>query len=421
MTESRSAMAFARAATNCDVAESDFLVLCEAGITTYERMAYRLPNTSDLEDFLKNTIRVKSGYKYEDGKVIIFDKQTPEPWGAYKSKDDPGCLRKLWNMSLQIAKKELEALASPEDATARKVTLTMAQEMETRAMGEGMTPPLSDKERPSLLALSKVIQAYGPSGTFQYLSWEVYLDREHEGRLRRAGKLPKDHQELVTIGERVVIKNKDTEISVQVDISEPMDMRECLDVRGKAFHMCKICNYEICRQLTERYLSKMRATQVDGMRAPTLNEIRRFDRELFEEILSHVAKSEGSIQNGLKHYLENPTEALWKLPDPQLASHPDQGKEKPIKAKPDSKRPKSPKKGPSSSSKRPATGESKEWTTARRCIVCGKRHEPRCPLPPNFRKEQKERAKAERGKGGGKKGKNKGKKEAEEKREEDKP
>ena len=395
MTEARSQLAFTRVATDFDVSKSDFLVLTEDGVTTFEKMAYRLPTSTDVEDYLKTKVRVTSGYQYPDGRTVIFAKPTPMPWEAYKSGDDPGCFRKLWNLSLQIAKKELEALASPEEQSGRKVSMTMAQEMETRAIQEGMPIPLSDKERPSLIALTKVNQAYGPSGTFTYLTWESYLDREQEGRLRRAGKLPKDRQELVYQDNKVTVKSQAEEKSWQVEVEDARDLREVLDVRARAFHMTKVCPYETCRALTEIYLSKLRATQVKGMRGPTINELRRFDRELFEMILTWVAKSMGSIQAGLKKHIEDPTDPLWKLLDPQLATFPDQGLELEVKS---TKRTRE--KSPDKQAKKPpkerkSPGRSDEQgPRMRMCIVCGRRHEPRCQIPPNFRKEAREKEKA---------------------------
>ena len=404
MVEARSQLAFTRAATDFDVSESDFIVLTEDGVTTFEKMAYRLPTSTDVEDYLKSKVRVTSGYRYPDGRTVVFPTPAPLPWNTYKSGDDPGCFRKLWNLSLQVAKKELESLASPEEQTGRKVSLTMSQEMETRAVGEGMPAPLSDKERPSLLALTKVNQAYGPSGTFIYLTWETFLDREQEGRLRRAGKLPRDRQELVYHDNKLTVKKDDEELSGHVEIGDQTDLREVLEVRARAFHMTRVCPYESCRLLTERYLSKIRATQAKRMRGPTINEVRRFDRELFETILSWVAKSMGSIQAGLKKYLEDPSDPLWKLLDPQLKTMPDQGLEKELKG---SKRPRE--RSPGKVDKKPKEKSSPSrrdhnQVKDRMCIVCGHRHEPRCQIPPNFRREAREKLKAKKAESKGKSG-----------------
>ena len=259
MAEAKSTLAFGRAALNFDLNESDYLVMTDEGIDTFEAMAYRFPNSSDLEEYMKDTIRVKSGYKDAAGNLTTFAKPSVEPWSTFKSGEDAGCIRKLWGYSHRVAKKELEALVSLDEVSNRKVTLTMSQEMEERAIGEGMPVPVSDKDRPSLHALTKAMQAYDVGGTFQYLVWETYLDMEWEGRLRRAGKLPRDKQELVYTGSKVTVKQKDEELPPVMEVYDASDLREVLDIRARTFHMIMVCEYEVCRQLTERYLSKMRA------------------------------------------------------------------------------------------------------------------------------------------------------------------
>lgn len=58
-------------------------------------------------------------------------------WNEYRRKEDTGCLRKLWSFSVQIAKKELEKLASQGEKAKHKFTLVVATEMEQRAIDEG--------------------------------------------------------------------------------------------------------------------------------------------------------------------------------------------------------------------------------------------------------------------------------------------
>ena len=73
---------------------------------------------------------------------------------------------------MQIAKKELEALVSGQDeSSVSKMTTTLAQEMEERAIPLGMPKPLSDRERPSLHTLGKVQSNFSPGG--QYLPLAV--------------------------------------------------------------------------------------------------------------------------------------------------------------------------------------------------------------------------------------------------------
>ena len=161
--------------------------------------------------------------------------------------------------------------------------------------------------------------------------------------------------------------------------------------------MTKVCNFTACRVLTERYLSRLRATQPEKMRGHTVNEVRRFDRQMFEEILKHVARGDGSIQQGILHYVNNQQESLWKLVDSQMEGFPDQGLEKSFKDATGKKRtreatetkeetlekPEKPKKD-----KEPDAGRA-----PRLCIVCGQRHEPRCELTPEIRKGLREKEK----------------------------
>ena len=53
------------------------------------------------------------------------------------------------------------------------------------------------------------------------------------------------------------------------------------------------------------------------MRGPTLNEARRADREIMDEVLKWVSKGKGSVMAGLAHYANNTDEPLWKLLSPQ--------------------------------------------------------------------------------------------------------
>ena len=100
-------------------------------------------------------------------------------------------------MSQHQAKKELELITAPDDDGKKRVTYGLAKEMEDRAVREGMPRPASEKEKPSLHCLAKVLQAYGVGGSHAYLPWETYLSLEHENRLRRQGLWPKERQQLV--------------------------------------------------------------------------------------------------------------------------------------------------------------------------------------------------------------------------------
>ena len=391
MSQARSVTAFTRSAAAFDVHESDFLVMMADKISSFEALAFRFPKESDFEAYLNKSVRVKAAYTDAGGNTVVYDKPAPESWEAFRSSEDCGRLRKLWNMGVQIAKKELEALASgQDDSTVSKMTTTLAQELEEKAIPLGMPKPLSDRERPSLHTLGKVQSNFSPGGQYLHLAWESYIDQEMEGRLRRAGRLPRDKSEVVLKDAKLTISHKDTEIHSTVNIRDVTGMREVLELRARAFAMLSVASFRVCQQLADRYTSLLRQTPVEGMRPPTLNEVRKTDRVIFEEILKWVSKGHGKLDDGLSHYLSNPEDPLWKLCAQQVESLPDQGKEKSL------------------DSKRKADGEEEHRDTKkhredpkdrkgsqepRLCIVCKTKHEPRCEIPKGWRAEQRKKQK----------------------------
>ena len=71
-TQATLTSSFTRAAIKFQVAESDYLVLCSQKVDTFEAMAYRMPKSDDLEDFLHAYVVPSSGYREEDGTITIL-------------------------------------------------------------------------------------------------------------------------------------------------------------------------------------------------------------------------------------------------------------------------------------------------------------------------------------------------------------
>lgn len=395
MADARSALAFGRAAISFEVHESDFLVLTSDKICSFESMAYRLPTAGDLEEYLRKTLRMKGGYRDGNDEIVVYDKPAVIEWDEYKSLPDVGCLRKLWGMATQVAKRSMERLAGEDGEGKIKITLAYSQELEDKAVESGMPEAHSDRERPSLHTLTRAHAAYGPNGNFQHLSWETYVSAEVEGKLRRAGKIPKDKKELVMEGEKLKMSEPDKDFPETAPIDNLIALQDTFELRARTFHMLDVCKYDVAKAYGDKMIAFLRATTAEGMRAPTINEARRADREILTEILKWVAKGKGTVEAGLSHYTREATsEPLWKLLNQQPEGFPDQGKEragpeKSASAGVDrgSKRPVSPAKAP-----RPAESTP---VKARMCIVCNKRHGPRCQIPQGFRAEMK-RAKREK-------------------------
>ena len=393
MSQAKSQIAFTRAATNFDVHESDFLILLNDRISNFESLAFRFPKEGDFEGYLEKSLRLKGAFRNDNEDIIVYDKRNPDSWDAFRASEDCGCLRKLWGLATQVAKKELEMMATgQEDTSTSKVTIVLSQELEEKAVKDGMPRPLSDRERPALHTLTKVQSNFAQGGQYLHLAWETFIDQEVEGRLRRAGKLPRDKAEVVVRDDKLMVKSRDADHLSTADIRDLASLRECLDIRARSFMMLSICEYRICHHLTERYISLLRQTPLEGMRAPTINEIRRTDRLIFEEVLKWVSKGYGVVSDGIQNYIDKPNDVLWRLCDPQVESLPDQGLERQSgsskrKTEEDDDRVVKKAKGGKGAGK-------DEERPPRLCLVCLTRHEPLCPLPPGFRKEQREKKKA---------------------------
>ena len=238
------------------------------------------------------------------------------------------------------------------------------------------------------------------------------------GRLGRSGKALKKRPAVFLVGGKSLeVQEQEVELEGVVKITGLVTLREVLSLRARAFCMLELLPYSLSMRLQAKYLALARQTVPDRMRAPTLNEIRRFDREVFKQALRWKSESQEKMADCISYYLETPDAGLWRTLDPVPEGLPDQGRDRQEgevvgeEAKAKKARTGDPPPPP------PPQDQEAEWADqggkgkpARKCIVCGKRHEPRCALPEGFRKELKAKQKAAKGKGKGKDKAGKGKK-----------
>ena len=400
-TQGSSKLAFGKAASKLDVAESDYLVLTTMGINTFSTLAFRFPKAEDWESFMGRTVRPQGAFR--DGESVrVFTKADALTLEEFKESEDAACLRKLWTLAAKVAKAEVEDLAGVGEEPKQKVSAASANELEDSAVkGRKMPAPTGDRERPSLWTLSKVQQNLSPQGDHRHLTWEAYVSMDTESRLRRAGKLPRDSQELILSGKEIQLKAGDMGDFPTAKISDVTSMQEALEIRARALCVLGHADYSLYRKLTDFYVSKLRDLPPEGFRAPTLNEVRKCDRVLHEELLHHVSKSVGSLNLGIEYHLKRPDHSFWKLIDKFPESTPDQG----LDPKDHTKKEKSGGDPPKVDPKKrqfeqvgDAGGVETPPVKMRMCLVCQKRHEPRCPLPEDFRKTQREKEKARKAK-----------------------
>jgi len=172
---------FGQAAVSFEVHEGDYLLLLSEKIATF---GFRFPKESDFEEYLRRFVRLKTAvYRDDLAEIVVYDR--PEAWDDYKCSEDCGCLRKLYGLSAQIAKKELEALASGHTGADDEVRRS-PRNWRIRPSRVVCNLCLNDQERPSLYPLSKVKHNFAPGGPHVHLPWESFIDADFEGRLIRA-------------------------------------------------------------------------------------------------------------------------------------------------------------------------------------------------------------------------------------------
>ena len=382
-----------RAAIRFDVTESDFLVMQSHGIHSLNSLAFKLPKAEDLEAFLQDKLLGASAFMQENGEIATFPRTPTMRWTDWKMSDDAASIRRLWTYARETARGEIERMSSG-DETRRKITLVEAVAMETAALSRGCPSPGSDRERPSLFTLNKLGRALQtPGATYDVIPWESYISKEEEDRLMRDGKLPKTHfTELVFREDKVVAKEKSgNETPAGVDPVRSMEvLRARLDIRARAMDMLELAKFSTVRALSDKYYGRLNATVAEGMRCPTINELRRCDRELQVTIYRHLSRGSGSLEEALVYYVRNETDPLWKLLDPVLKNLPDQGVDQST-GNPPKAAEKRKLESPGDSGEGGAVDKKPKKTI--KCLVCGKVHEPLCKLPSDFRKKQRDRKK----------------------------
>ena len=397
MAQTRLESAFESGAIRFNVAESDFIVLKKEGIECFEDLFYRLPSREDLEKFLEDVIHKKGGYRDTEGRLQTFDR-AGDVWQVWKRSDDAACLRKLWSFGSTLCKAELEDLTSGIGTGDRiKFTLAAAAELERKAVARGMNQPSSDVERPSLWTLQRLANNHSLSGKHHHMEWENFVSMEQEDRARRSGSGLKEKPAVFLVGgKHLEVHDQEIELEGLQKITGLVSLREVLELRARSFAMLELAPFALMSALHEKYFSLLRQYTAEGMRPPTINEVRKFDREIMRQALRWKSEKQGEISDCLQYYLNSQSISLWRMMDPVPESHPDQGLEKKdTSAKGDEKR----------GLKRPAHGEVEEKPTTvkkdaerakKKCWVCGKVHEPLCALPEGYRKKLKEERKAKK-------------------------
>ena len=317
---------FTQAAQKLDVDESDFLVMVNDGIDSFDSLFFRLPSEKDLEGYLEDVVLGTAAYRDKQGKLKTFARPATMTWTQYKRSAEAASIRKLWHLAKQSAESELSrmGLTSSEMEKKAKVTLPTSAELEQKALARGSIPELrSDKERPSLTTLSKVSANYAANGEYRWLTWEAYFSQEE---FESFGLQKSKRQALIVGGDKVTIQTEDGDRQVET-IADLMRFQDAMRIRALAHDMLDLCPFAVLNKLTEKYLSSIRQTVPIGMRGATLGEVRLCDRNLWTEVLRHVARGKGSLEAGINWFASADADRshFFAILEPKLENVPCQG------------------------------------------------------------------------------------------------
>jgi len=181
---SKASTVFEQHAAKYDCAESDYLLLRREGIVCADDLYFRVNSSQELEDFMREKVFPWSAY-LENDQIVTFNRDSAEgDWQEWRRSADAAGLRRLWTISKDLAKKDLED--QPDEGDKPKVNKQVLADLENKAVERGMDAPVSDAERPSTYCLSKVMAI---TSNCSHLEWEVYSTLEEEEQAKRLGKL----------------------------------------------------------------------------------------------------------------------------------------------------------------------------------------------------------------------------------------
>ena len=259
-----------------------------------------------LESFLKDVISQNQYSREEDQNIVgvtnNFDEDQTKAW-MFSS--EAGSLRRLWESSRLLAKRELEeGIGATNSTLARKrITLVVLNDLISKALARGMSPPLT-RHSPSIVSVSRVLSSLGPNGDFQYTEIGAYISRQQEELAYRAGTNPEKSSLRIiynsATGALSGFKDDVPEVSRDMDSLETL--RECLAVRAYSMEVAGVATVQAMSKLTALYEDALTQLAPEGYRNPTLREVLKCDRLLLTETLGYLSQGQGTMDDAVLHF-----------------------------------------------------------------------------------------------------------------------
>ena len=327
------ASVFRALADKLEVRESDFLLLELEKVTTADQLYFMLPSEANLEKFLEECIFPRGGEIDEGadppvlGSVPREGAEDTAVCSRWLRSPDAAALRRLWEASRVTAKATLEKLADDRSDAPTKVTAPVLQDLVERAKARGL-PSLAESELPGPISMGKVLDNFRAGGPFRYLAWEDYTSAEEEAKADRLGLTRKEANRISVTDGSLSVRAGAT-VFTRAGVSDIVALQDSLGIRAAALDIADVASYHLYMNLTAEYIRLLKRDAPDRMRGPTLHEVRLVDRLIHEEILGHVARQSGTLNNGVDWYLgPGRSHQIWSFLDPVAADVPDRGIEK---------------------------------------------------------------------------------------------
>ena len=303
MASSRVASVFESLAQSAEVAESDYYVMRGAGIKTAEDLFYRVASPSDLEEFLRDNLFPRAGWE-DNGTITVFARPGGEAWQDWRRGGDAAAVRKLWTICAGMAKKAVEEYAEGREGEApKRITTTVAADLYRKALDRGLLPSLGDGEMPGSIALSAVADNFRVGGGLCYLQWERFLSLDEERRAERQG-VTRDQRLILSTGPEGHIEGRNAEnIVSKAAVTDVLAIGDLLRVRSAAHELLSIVKFNMNERYNAELVKMLKKTPPARMRLPSIHEARLVDRLIHEEVLSHVARGLGSLEQGLEWFV----------------------------------------------------------------------------------------------------------------------
>ena len=192
LSQVRLPTAFRKSALEGGVAESDFLFLGSLGIITHEAFAMRVHSSDALEGFLRDHVCPSAAYHDSDQGLLVFNRTPAVAWREFQLSEDCAALRKLWVLSKEMSKAEVEKMASGEWSGRAKLRMGSHVAMEEVAIEKGMPNPILGHGKAGAVHVEPPGQEFpGPWGE---LRTPVVGELPHDGR-RRPPRTGRSHAE----------------------------------------------------------------------------------------------------------------------------------------------------------------------------------------------------------------------------------